>query len=49
MIVILKGSRIWIKHSTQVWQCVTIKINFNQNDKCLIVDDEDEQVFKILT
>jgi myosin-5 len=38
-----KGSRIWIKDSTQVWQCATIKVNFNQKEKCLIVDDEYEQ------
>ncbi|CAG2116905.1 unnamed protein product, partial [Medioppia subpectinata] len=42
-----KGSKIWIKHSTDVWQCAVIKVNFSQKEKSLVVEDEEEQEITI--
>lgn len=42
-----QGSRVWIKHQSEVWQCAIVKINYNEKDKRLIVEDEEGQVILI--
>ena len=52
----IKGTRVWIKHPTDVWRCAKIKENFDKNSGQLLLipydvgnDDEDlkEQIIQV--